>query len=269
MRGLADVCKRYEVVITGGETAICDTMRGYEMGITATGIFQGEPRAPQVCEGDVLIGLRSSGIHSNGLTFARDVYGLPVRLNEVLLRARAQPSEIDPIIAAAETLGFSFENSDEELDKALNVKLPWGRTVGEELTVPTTIYLDTLVGVREACGYCVHGMVHITGGGWTKLRELDQKHKFDFDLDSRAQPPHEIFYHIKKRSHEIGKPLDDAAMYTKFNCGTGFVIAVDPRYVADVLDISHSHKPAIIGEVRKGTGRVRIKSAFSDTEVVF
>jgi len=237
-RGLADICKEHGTVITGGETAICDNIRGFEMGITATGFIEsGQPRVSQVRDGDALISLRSSGIHSNGLTFAREAYGL------------------------------TMNKTDEELDEALGVKMPSGRTIGEELTIPTAIYCKGLLCLQRDEG--VHGMVHITGGGWTKLRELDQTREFDFDVDGRAQAPHDIFIDMKKRSLEIKCPLDDRAMYRKFNCGTGFVVAVDPSYIDTALDRLDRHTPVVIGHAKKGEGRIRIQSALGENDVVF
>src|SRR4030042_5210569 len=61
------------IIISGGETAIINTIQGFEMGITATGkVRKGERIVPCAKTGDVIIGIESSGIHSNGLTFFRD-----------------------------------------------------------------------------------------------------------------------------------------------------------------------------------------------------
>ena len=212
-RGLADLCIAHQAVITGGETAICDTMRGFEMGITAV-----------------------------GLTFARQAYGLTI------------------------------DKTDEELDRALSALLPSGRTVGDDLTEPTTIYCKELLTLLSGhVGKHIHGMVHITGGGWTKLKELDQKKQFDFNVDGRIQSPHEIFKHMHQRSQEMPgvKPLDDASMYKKFNCGTGFVVAVDPSYVEGAIEILRVHEPEVIGSATEGKGSIRIDSAFSDSKIVY
>ncbi len=241
MAGLVDVCNEHDVVITGGETAICDNIRGFEMGVTATGGLEDASKRTKLKSGDVLIGLRSSGIHSNGLTFARHVFGL------------------------------GTERQDKELQYTLHHRLPWGRMVGEELTVPTTIYCDDLLRLKEDAEGQVHGMVHITGGGWTKLKELDETKRLDFHMDGRNQEPHLIFSYLKHLSKSLGnvKPLTDSEMYKKFNCGTGFVVAVDQRYVEGALDVLEHHDPRVIGEVKKGAGRIKIKSAFSKREVVF
>jgi len=273
VEGLKHYCKRYEIVITGGETATCDTMRGFEMGVTMSGYSACPPRISQVKDGDAIISLRSSGIHSNGLTFARDTYGLPVRLNETMLKARAQPNmDIDPIIVAANALGVSFENSDNELDKALGVDLPWsfrGQTVGEELTKPTRIYYKELREMLAKLDDKVHGLVHITGGGWSKLKELDHTGKYVFYCDGRKQEPHPIFHEIKKRSHVINEPLEDTDMYRKFNCGTGFMVAVDIKAVDAAMECLKRHDPVVIGGVEKAKkGKVVIDSAFIDDNTV-
>jgi phosphoribosylformylglycinamidine cyclo-ligase len=231
-RGLADLCKVHGAVITGGETAICDTMRGFEMGITAVGIVENEhePRASQVKKGDVIIGLRSSGIHSNGLTFARKVFDLGIEKSDLKIYRKFGP-----------------------------------KYLGKMLTEPTTIYCKELLKLLEKDdSEQVHGLVHITGGGWTKLKELDPKKKFDFEVSGSEQPPHEIFKCLKYE----GK-LRDEEMYKKFNCGVGYMIAVDPDYAKDAMSILRRHSPKKIGSVIRGKGQIRIHSAFTGIEVVY
>lgn len=240
-RGLADLCKAYGAVITGGETAICDTMRGFEMGITAVGVvpYEQEPRVSQVKDGDSIISLRSSGVHSNGFTFARKLFKL------------------------------SEKKSDKRLGCALNEVLVIEEypcpTVGEELTKPTTIYCKELLKLLDADDdEQVHGLVHITGGGWTKLKELDHTKKFDFHVDGKVQSPHGIFQVLKEK----GKIKDDG-MYKKFNCGTGYMVAVEPDYAKEAMKILRKYNPKEIGFVKRGKGQIRIASAFSEEVVVY
>jgi phosphoribosylformylglycinamidine cyclo-ligase len=239
VEGLNHYCKRYGIVITGGETAICDTMRGFEMGVTMSGYSKNQPRMSQVKDGDSIISLRSSGIHSNGLTFAREVYCLEQGM------------------------------SDEELDESMDVELHTGRTVGKELTTPTRIYYKELQEMLAQLGDKVHGMVHITGGGWTKLKELDHTGRYVFYCDGRKQEPHPIFRDIKGRSNVINKPLEDTDMYRKFNCGTGFMTAVDGKAVDAAMKYLKRHDPVVIGHVEKAKkGKVVIDSAFIDDNTV-
>lgn len=70
MTELVTICKEYDIVITGGETSIHDNMNGMDISITMSGIAEKE-RLNQYQIGDTLIGIPSSGLHSNGFTLVR------------------------------------------------------------------------------------------------------------------------------------------------------------------------------------------------------
>ena len=130
--GIAEGCQRAGCALLGGETAEHPGMMeagGYDLSATGVGIVEADAmlRPAHVRPGDVLIGMGSSGLHSNGYSLAR----------HVLLRIARMP----------------LEGHVEEL----------GRTLGEELLVPTTIYArDCLALVAETN---IHTFAHITGGG--------------------------------------------------------------------------------------------------------
>ena len=130
--GIAEGCQRAGCALLGGETAEHPGMMeagGYDLSATGVGIVEAEAmlRPAHVRPGDVLIGMGSSGLHSNGYSLAR----------HVLLRIARMP----------------LEGYVEEL----------GHTLGEELLVPTTIYArDCLALVAETN---IHTFAHITGGG--------------------------------------------------------------------------------------------------------
>jgi phosphoribosylformylglycinamidine cyclo-ligase len=76
VKSLVDLCKRYKIAITSGETAILDMIKGLEIGITMIGrVKKDEIIKPDIRIGDKLIGLASNGIHSNGITIARRIFG--------------------------------------------------------------------------------------------------------------------------------------------------------------------------------------------------
>jgi len=130
----------------------------------------------RIREGDLVVGVRSSGIHSNGLTLARK---------------------------AIEKAGLSY-----------NDPLPYDKrkTIGEELLTPTRIYVDLLPVIRE---HEVHGLVHLTGGGFRKLMRVTSLGYRIYD----PLEPHPIFRFIQ----EIGE-VEDEEMYRTFNMGMGFAI---------------------------------------------
>lgn len=141
-RGLAEAAEVAGVEIIGGETAsLPDIVSGFELAGTCLGyvkkdrIISGERIAP----GDVIIGLRSSGIHSNGLTLARRI---------------------------VESNGLSYRDNFPGTD------IP----IGETLLYPTSIYVKEILEVIGAAD--VKGMAHITGGGLKNLPRLKKGVEF-------------------------------------------------------------------------------------------
>ncbi|MFC5136341.1 MULTISPECIES: phosphoribosylformylglycinamidine cyclo-ligase [Haloferacaceae] len=132
--GLAAGAERADIELVGGETAVMpEVVRGLDLAGTCAGlaakdgVFDGEAEP-----GDALVGWASSGIHSNGLTLAR----------EAVTREHAYD---DPC---------PFEGYD---------------VLGEALLEPTRIYTDLLDPMRD---HGVRAAAHVTGGGWTNLTRL-------------------------------------------------------------------------------------------------
>jgi phosphoribosylformylglycinamidine cyclo-ligase len=230
--------KSNPIIISGGETAITNTIDGFEMGITATGyVRKGEEIFPNAKPRDVIIGLRSGGIHSNGLSFYRD---------ELLNKRHMRLSD----------------------------ELPWGAILGEELTKPTSIYLPAikeLIGKLPnnddiAANDLIHGMVHITGGGISKLRELISNKKADIEVHrSHRLIPQEIFRYAHD---ELGVTSEE--MYERFNNGIGYVIAIEPSSSKRALAILRTHFDAEeIGRAKEGTGRVIVESQYEPVNVEY
>ncbi len=226
------------IIISGGETAIINTLQGFEVGITGTGfVKRGHEIKARIETGDAILGLGSNGVHSNGLSFFRD---------ELFGRREMSVHDV----------------------------LPWGKTIGEELTRPTCVYLPAIKELleeaeREAfnANNLVHGMVHITGGGLSKLRELMPAEK-NLDIGLRSDHslrPQEIF----KYAHDVlGMPSEQ--MYKKFNNGIGYVIAVDSSFAKEALALLGRHFNAdAIGSVEKGSGKVRIASQYEQGAVTY
>ncbi len=127
-----------------------------------------------------------------------------------------------------------------------------------EFTEPTKIYFDTLSDLADDTE--IHGMVHLTGGAYTRIKRVIEGQ----DALIRRHhpiPPHHIFWELHARG------VTDEEMYSTFNCGVGILFSVAPRDVVRIL--AEFEGAEIIGEVAPGTGKVKIESYFSDTEVIF
>ncbi len=133
--GLARGAELSNMTIVGGETAsLPEIIRGFDLAGTAIGIVDKDKvvTGEKIKKGDVLVGVPSSGLHSNGYTLAR------------------------AIVAQS---GYSYTDL-----------MPGGRkSIGEELLEPTRIYHEVVELVKR-CN--VHGLAHITGSGLLKLRRI-------------------------------------------------------------------------------------------------
>jgi phosphoribosylformylglycinamidine cyclo-ligase len=103
-------------------------------------------------------------------------------------------------------------------------------------------------------------MMHVTGGAYTKLKDLlgcaDVKIKRGHKLQ-----PQPIFRDLYNRG------IRDEEMYKTFNCGIGFILSVSLKD-ADKI-VSELDDADIIGEVTPGSGKIRIESMFSNKEIGF
>lgn len=135
IKGIANGCKEAECALVGGETAEMPgfykdgeyDLAGFVVGIVEKNkIIDGSDIKP----GDKIIGLASSGLHSNGYSLARKVIFDKLRLN-----AKSKPT------------GFK-------------------KNIGEELLTPTRIYVKTIKALQKK--FTIKGIAHITGGGLTE-----------------------------------------------------------------------------------------------------
>ena len=160
--GIAEGCRQAGCALVGGETAEHPGLLGvdeYDVAGAGTGVVEADELLgpARVRDGDVVVAMRSSGLHSNGYSLARHV---------LLTRARlALDLEVDSL----------------------------GRTLGEELLEPTKIYaLDVLDLARTAAGH-LHAMSHVTGGGLAANLARVLPAGLAVDLDRSTWTPHPIF----------------------------------------------------------------------------
>ena len=197
--GLNEGARQANIDIVGGETA---SLRGLVNGLDLAGTCLGIQKKDKIIDGskispgDKILGVPSAGVHSNGFSLARAV----------------------------------VEKYADYSDRLKN-----GRTLGEELLIPTRIYHESL-DVTSTC--TVHGMCHITGGGLLNLTRLS---RYGFRIDAPVTPP-EIFSWIQKTGD-----ISTIEMFRTFNMGMGYVYIVPPECVTRVQKAIRGVK--IVGEI--------------------
>lgn len=184
---------------------------------------------------DRVIGLDSSGIHSNGLTLAR----------KVLLKM----------------WGGSYDPYDEPSIL--------GRPVIEELLEPTRIYARAMEVLKKQEDLEVKAAVHITGDGIAKFWRLLRWQEIDSGLGLRLKISRKpaIFELIVETARRSRSPISVREMFKTFNMGVGFAIFVSAKDAARVVDCLNNECTAeIIGKVTSER-RISIESAFSSKPV--
>lgn len=218
--GVAKGCEECGAALLGGETAIMPDiyatgdfdMAGFCVGVAERKrLIDGKAVKP----GDVLIGLPSSGFHSNGYSLVRKV--------------------------VFEVAGLKVDQHIEEL----------GTTVGDALMKPTRLYVKSVLGVlhRYTSRIAVSGLAHITGGGLKDNidRFLPEGARVVIDRKSWKIPP--LFTWLQR----LGG-IDREEMYKVFNMGIGFVLIVRPQFAASIEKqlLALGEQPVRIGEVTTG-----------------
>jgi phosphoribosylformylglycinamidine cyclo-ligase len=213
VKGIAEGCKQAKCALIGGETAEMPGMYStgeYDLAGFTVGVVDNDKiiDGSDIHVGNRLIGIASSGLHSNGYSLARKVFF------DIL-----------------------------KMDFATHVP-EFGRTLGEELLVPTKIYADTIQSVIRDLP--VHGMAHITGGGIPDniIRIIPNACQVQIKRGSWDLPP--VFTFLKEK----GNIAEDEMMRT-FNSGIGLVMVVPEDAVQEVLARLNAmdEKAFVIGEI--------------------
>jgi phosphoribosylformylglycinamidine cyclo-ligase len=228
VEGVAAGCRQAGCALLGGETAEMPDfyqegeydMAGFVVGVVErrrlmTGL--------KVTPGDVMVGLPSSGLHSNGYSLARRLF--------------------------FEVAGMGCGDS--------LARFGIDRTLGEELLIPTKIYVRA---VRTALRHykvkqVIGAIAHVTGGGLLENipRVLPEGCGVELDPSSWRRPA--VFDAIQ----QIGQ-VPEREMYRTFNMGIGMVLIVSPYYAASVARQLRraGERPEFIGRVVPGERRVEI-----------
>ena len=230
VKGIANGCKKSGCALVGGEMAEHPGVMNpddYDLAGFVVGVVD-RPKMigpEKVKAGDVILGLASSGIHSNGYSLVR----------KVAIEGR----------------------SVEELE-AYNEEL--GESVADAVMRPTTIYAGQLIRALHA-GAPIHAMAHITGGGITE--NLNRALPADVDAlvyrGGEAGPAWSIPPIITYVNRLAGLTLTEA--YKTFNMGVGMSIICAPEDVDAVTAALRAEglAPFVMGECIPGTGCVQYR----------
>lgn len=196
--GIVEGCRQAGCALLGGETAELPGLYDaghYDLAAFAVGaVERGRLLGPgRVTAGDVVLGLPSTGLHSNGYSLARKA---------LLDPAHAGLSLADPLPGD-----------------------PARRSVGEALLAPTRIYEHAFAPLRTLPGAPLHGAAHITGGGLLENppRALGESLAVELDLGPVELPP--VIAAIAAQ----GVPVRE--LLRTFNCGVGMLLYVDPDHL--------------------------------------
>jgi phosphoribosylformylglycinamidine cyclo-ligase len=229
LKGIIEGAEESECPVVNGETGdVAEIIKGIQpdSGFDMVVSCVGKVERPEIITGrgikpdDPIIGLASSGLHSNGITMAR----------KILFKQ----------------WGGKYEPTDvpEELE----------REVALEALEPTKIYVKPLLKLAREVK--VKAAVHITGDSYTKFNNLaNYSPGIGFRFDNFH--PHPIFGLIQKTAAELGYTVTDEEMFKTFNMGWGFGIVVDKTDIDKAMNVleQDSCNPQRIGKV---TGKERV-----------
>ncbi|MFZ0035371.1 MAG: phosphoribosylformylglycinamidine cyclo-ligase [Sedimentisphaerales bacterium] len=232
VKGIATGCRKAGCALVGGETAeMPDTykkddfdMAGFAVGVVEHGR---EITGEKIREGDIILGLTSSGLHSNGYALVRNI--------------------------CFKKAGLKMTNTIDELD---------GAVLGDVLLEPTRIYVRPILELlfHYKVKKVVHGMVHITGAGLPGNIPRVLPHHCDAVLEKGSWPMQKIFTFLQAKG-----PVEEAEMYNVFNMGIGYVLIVAEEFADSIarnllrLRGEENYEVYKIGRITSGTGKVVLK----------
>ena len=229
VKGIATGCRIADCALIGGETAeMPDTYAqgDFDMAGFAVGVVERKKiiTGKNVRPGDIVLGLGSSGLHSNGYTLVRNI---------CFKRAGLKMTDV--------------------LDEF------GGTVLGDVLLEPTRIYVRSVVKLLShyKVKQVVHAMAHITGGGLAGNIPRVVPNDCDIVLKKSSWPVPKIFSFLQKQG-----PVKEAEMFNVFNMGIGFILIVAEDFADSITKklTKSGEKVYRIGRITTGTNKVVIKS---------
>ena len=219
--GVAEGCVQSGCALIGGETAEHPGMmpaEDYDLAGFTVGIVDKKKiiDGSRLQAGDVLLGVRSSGVHSNGFSLVRKVFGI---------------------------------GADDEADRRILAERyeDLGATLGETLLTPTRIYVKSLLAAIAAAD--VKAVSHITGGGFYENIPRMLKDGTTAKIEKSAVPMLPIFDLI-----QAAGSIPERDMFNTFNMGVGLCVAVSKETAQAALDAftAAGEEAVVLGEVVSG-----------------
>lgn len=226
IKGVAKGCEIAGCALLGGECAEMPDIyapgdfdvAGFCVGVVELARTQKQPR---VLSGDIVIGLPSSGVHSNGYTLVRRIV------------------------------------KDAKLSYTKKYAALGGKRLIDVLLEPTRIYVKEVIGLLDVLGAkpAISGMAHITGGGLPGNVCRALRDDVDALIDSTNWTPPAIFPFLQQHGG-----VETAEMFRVFNMGIGYTIIVRPNAAKTVMTALQKlgEKPVVIGVIAKGKGDARV-----------
>lgn len=244
VRGVAEGCKQAGAALIGGETAEMPDvypegefdLAGFAVGVVE---LKRATTPTRVQPGDIVLGLESSGIHSNGYSLVRKV------------------------VAHA---GLDLHKVYDELQEGTKPRRNGGtktktsrahgpRSLGEVLLTPTRIYADSIVKLQRnyKVKNVISGMAHITGSGMSGNLERALHKGVDAVIDTAAWEPLPVFKFLQAHGN-----IPDDEMRRVFNMGIGYTLIVRKNFADSIADQlkTYGERVHVIGQITKGSGRV-------------
>ncbi len=225
VQGISDGCVLADTALLGGETAIMPDMYGdedYDLAGFAVGVVERKKliNGSLIGEGDVVLGIGASGLHSNGFSLVRKII---------------------------RDAGLNWESAPEALQ---------GKTLADACLQPTAIYTKAIRAVQShyQVKQVIHGLAHITGGGLEENIDRILPKNVDALIDVEAWNAPPIFQWLQATGS-----VADSEMRRVFNMGIGLAVIASDFYAdsiaSQITKSGFSCQP--IGKIVSGCGTVR------------
>lgn len=221
VKGVSDGCVQADCSLLGGETAIMpDLYQGddYDLAGFCVGVVEKRHlvSGKQIQSGDVILGVGSSGIHSNGFSLVRKIV---------------------------------FEKAKLDIDSYIP---ELGKSVGDELLTPTLIYTKLIRRVMShyRVKNVIHGIAHITGGGLLENTQRILPDNVDLVFNKGSWEVLPVFQWLEKLGNVPTHEMDHV-----FNMGLGMALIVSEYYADNIAKMvrEEGYTCTVIGRAENGT----------------